>query len=100
LSKAARDLLLAYAWPGNVRELENLMERAAILAEDVVEPGHLPITGTEPARPVSMKEIERQAIEGALRTNRGNRTLAARQLGISLRTLQYRLKEYGIKPEE
>jgi len=100
LSKEARDLLLAYAWPGNVRELENLMERAAILAEEVVEPGHLPITGTEPPRPVSMKEIERQAIEEALRKNRGNRTLAARQLGISLRTLQYRLKEYGIKPEE
>jgi len=99
LSGEARGLLLAYAWPGNVRELENLMERAAILAEGVVELGHLPIAGTEAPRPVSMKEIERQAIEEALRANRGNRTLASRQLGISLRTLQYRLKEYGIKPE-
>ena len=42
-----------------------------------------------------LKDIERQAIEDALRANNGNRTRAARQLGISLRTLQYRLKEYA-----
>jgi DNA-binding NtrC family response regulator len=44
---------------------------------------------------VKWKDIERQAIEEALRANHGNRTQAARQLGISLRTLQYRLKEYS-----
>ena len=48
-----------------------------------------------PAHPLSMREVERIAIEDALRTNHGNRTHAARQLGISLRKLQYRLKEYG-----
>jgi DNA-binding NtrC family response regulator len=47
--------------------------------------------------PVRLKEIERKVIEEALRTNHGNRTHAARQLGISLRKLQYRLKEYGQK---
>ncbi len=48
------------------------------------------------ARPLRWKEIERAAIEDALHANGGNRTHAARQLGISLRKLQYRLKEYGL----
>ncbi len=47
------------------------------------------------AQPLSMREVERIAIENALRANNGNRTHAARQLGISLRKLQYRLKEYS-----
>ncbi|MFB3776630.1 MAG: helix-turn-helix domain-containing protein [Bryobacteraceae bacterium] len=47
-------------------------------------------------QPFSMREVERRAIEEALRANHGNRTHAARQLGISLRKLQYRLKEYGV----
>jgi len=95
-SKEAGDKLLDYAWPGNVRELENLMERVAILCDAEVGPEDLPIGETEPSRPVRWKDIERQAIEEALRANQGNRTQAARQLGISLRTLQYRLKEYGL----
>ncbi len=48
-----------------------------------------------PNHPLSMREVERIAIENALKANNGNRTHAARQLGISLRKLQYRLKEYG-----
>jgi DNA-binding NtrC family response regulator len=72
------------------------MERLAILCDEVVEPDDLPITSTGPARPVLFKDIERQAIEAALRENDGNRTRTAKQLGISLRTLQYRLKDYGI----
>jgi DNA-binding NtrC family response regulator len=47
------------------------------------------------SRPMRLREIERTAIEDALRANGGNRTHTARQLGISLRKLQYRLKEYG-----
>ena len=50
----------------------------------------------EQSQPLSMREMERMAIEEALRANHGNRTHAARQLGISLRKLQYRLKEYGV----
>jgi DNA-binding NtrC family response regulator len=46
--------------------------------------------------PPNMREVEKMAIEDALRVNHGNRTHAARQLGISLRKLQYRLKEYGV----
>jgi len=95
LTTEAEAVLSAYAWPGNVREIENTMERLAILCDDAIEPDDLPITGSGPARPVLFKDIERQAIEDALRANDGNRTKTARQLGISLRTLQYRLKEYG-----
>ena len=53
----------------------------------------------EECRPLLWRDIERQAIEEALRMNRGNRTLAAQQLGISLRTLQYRLKEYQLEDD-
>jgi len=98
LTPEAEKVLLAYGWPGNVRELENTMERVAILCDDVIEPDDLPVTSSGPARPVLFKDIERQSIEDALRANDGNRTKTARQLGISLRTLQYRLKEYGINP--
>ena len=72
------------------------MERVAILCDDEVEPDDLPITSSGPTRPVLFKDIERKAIEDALGANDGNRTRTAKQLGISLRTLQYRLKEYGI----
>lgn len=95
LTPDAEKVLLDYAWPGNVRELENTMERIAILCDDVIEPDDLPVTSTGRVGPVLFKDIERQAIEEALNANDGSRTKAAKQLGISLRTLQYRLKEYG-----
>jgi two-component system response regulator FlrC len=94
LTKAAVRALFSYQWPGNVRELENVMERMAILCDSTVDAADLSILGGEHARPLLWREIERAAIEDALRTHHGNRTLAAQQLGISLRTLQYRLKEY------
>ncbi len=96
LSSEAIDRMRSYTWPGNVRELENMMERVVILSGDVLSVGDLPIPSSAPVRPVVFKDIERGAIENALAENGGNRTRAARQLGISLRTLQYRLKEYGM----
>jgi len=96
LTPQAERALLAYGWPGNVRELQNVMERAAILCDRSVDASDLPFDVEESPRPVTFKDIERKAIEDALRANGGNRTKAAAQLGISLRTLQYRLKEYGI----
>jgi DNA-binding NtrC family response regulator len=97
LTQSAENVLLLYDWPGNVRELANVMERVAMLCDRRVEARDLPI-GERPAgeHPMLWKDIERRAIEEALRTNGGNRTRAARQLGISLRTLQYRLKEWGV----
>ena len=98
LSPEAECALLAYTWPGNVRELENVMERVAILRDKVVDARDLPLGQEYNAgerHAMLWKDIERQAIEDALRANNGNRTRAAKQLGISLRTLQYRLKEYA-----
>jgi DNA-binding NtrC family response regulator len=94
LSPEALDALLGYAWPGNVRELEIVMERAAMLCDGAVASGDLPIPQADGSRPAGWKAIERRAIEETLKAHNGNRTHAARQLGISLRKLQYRLKEY------
>ena len=97
-------LLQAYAWPGNVRELQNVIERAVILCrEDRVVPAHLnltPPTAPVPPGPRALKELEREAILAALDTHAGNRRQAAEQLGIGLRTLYARLKEYGMSAEE
>jgi DNA-binding NtrC family response regulator len=96
LTKSGLRALQAYQWPGNVRELENVMERMAILCDQQVDAPDLSLLQGEHSRPVLWRDIERAAIEDALRMNHGNRTLAAQQLGISLRTLQYRLKEYQV----
>jgi two-component system response regulator FlrC len=110
ISPQAAEILRAYSWPGNVRELENLMERAAILSEGGLLPADLPglaprMGSGEPASGFlqertstgkTVRELEKQAILAALKDNQGNRTRSAAQLGISLRTLQYRLKEYGL----
>jgi DNA-binding NtrC family response regulator len=94
LTFEAMDALLAYTWPGDVGELENALERAAMLCEGEVTTSDLPIPSSGGAQPAGWKEIERKAIEAALEAHHGNRTHAARQLGISLRKLQYRLREY------
>lgn len=96
LTAGAERVLSGYHWPGNVRELENTMERMAILCDETVEADDLPITAAGPVRAVLFRDIEKQAILDALKANGGNRSRTAQQLGISLRTLQYRLKEYGV----
>jgi len=96
LSPEAENLLLAYGWPGNVRELQNVIERATILCDRRVLVSDLPLDVGRAELPQTIKAIERKAIEEALRANGGNRAKAAAQLGISLRTLQYRLKEYRL----
>ncbi len=96
LTEAALERLARYRWPGNVRELQNLMERLAILCDRQIDADDLPFPAEDiEDRPVTWKEIERKAIRDALHRNSGNRTQAAQELGISLRKLQYRLKEYG-----
>ena len=98
LTSGAENALQLYEWPGNVRELANLMEHVAMFPVTRVDARDLPLgnpAGRE--KPLLWKDIERQAIEEALRMNGANRTRAARQLGISLRTLQYRLKEWGVR---
>jgi len=104
----AMDLLLRHAWPGNIRELENVIERAVIMDRgDTVGPEHLPTAlldhdANQPAKaPVlasgrSLKEVEKEMILKTLEEMGGNRTRTAEVLGISRRTLQLKLKDYGI----
>jgi DNA-binding NtrC family response regulator len=101
----AASILYEYGWPGNVRELANAVERALIVAgNDVIRPGDLPLRPAGlPAgadRPVPLAAIEKTAIVESLARNDGDRRRTADELGISLRTLQYRLKEYGMIKKE
>jgi two-component system response regulator HydG len=104
----AMDLLIRHSWPGNVRELENVIERAVIMARgDLISQAELPdairgLDGEIEKAEVdlsagrSLKEVERDMILRTLEDTGGNRTRTAEILGISRRTLQLKLKEYGV----
>ena len=109
LSAGVRIALIAYRWPGNVRELRNAMETASLVAKgETIEWGDLPqeilenILPPSPSGPIplpsprTLEEIEREAVVAALLKTDGNKTQAAKMLGIGLRTLQRKVKEYGI----
>jgi len=103
-SDEAGRLLLEHSWPGNIRELQNAVERAAILCRgEHILPEHLALpqalAGPPPTTGRTLGNIEREAILAALAACGGNRRKAAEQLGIGLRTLYTRLKEYGISAE-
>jgi two-component system response regulator HydG len=104
----AMDLLMRYEWPGNVREIENVVERAVIMARgEMITPAEFPdilqkldpevkatYVNLSPGR--TLKDVEKDMIIRTLEETEGNRTHAAKILGISRRTLQLKLKEYGI----
>jgi DNA-binding NtrC family response regulator len=103
--------LIAYSWPGNVRQLRNVVERTAVLSEStVIEVEDLPpeICSGDPVSPalgrvgteVTLAEIEREHIIGVLMRVGGNRSRAAKILGLPRRTLYRRLDEYGLRGEE
>ena len=109
LSGKALDLLTRYDWPGNIRELENCIERAVIMARgEVIAPADLPpgiqalssaekeLAGLALPSGVSLQEVEKTLILKTLEDTGGNRTRAAEILGINRRTLQNKLKDYGI----
>lgn len=105
LSDEAVQQLAAYRWPGNIRELYNVLERAIILSQrlEIVLPrleAEPRASEKEPATPQralqSLRDLERKAIEEALHQTGGHRRKASELLGISLRSLQYKLKDYGI----
>ncbi|ADU65334.1 sigma-54 dependent transcriptional regulator [Desulfurispirillum indicum] len=92
----------AYDFPGNVRELENLVERAIILCRGaVLEAEHLPPMTARPGAATgngsSMKDQQKRMIQEALEKADGNKSEAARALGIARRTLHYKIKEYGLE---
>jgi len=111
-SKTALQALAAYDWPGNVRELRNVVERLSITSPgEVVGPEDLPevvrsAAGTEAAgrarsrvevKPgMTLRELEKEAIGAALEAEGGNKTQTAKSLGIGLKTLYRKIKEYGI----
>ena len=112
LSQGALAALKGYAFPGNVRELENILERALALSSgNMIEADDLLLDPADmgdashatPATPGSadlqdyLDQVERHAIEEALEKSGGNRTAAARQLGVTFRSLRYRLERLGIK---
>lgn len=106
-SQDALRRMLEYPWPGNVRELQNVVEQAVVLASGpLVEAESLPIQQSSPAdQPAqlmipgaTLAELERFAIIKTLEAVDGSRSKAAEMLGISRRTLQYRLQEWGIEP--
>jgi DNA-binding NtrC family response regulator/pSer/pThr/pTyr-binding forkhead associated (FHA) protein len=119
LSREARQCLERYVWPGNVRELRNAIERAVVLKQgDVIQLEDLPARLQDASMladplPLSatatsslelagdvrerVAEVERAAIEAALEACGGNQTRAAQKLGLSRRTLIYKLEKYGLK---
>jgi len=115
LSKQAEERLTRYTWPGNIRELENVIQRAMILAPgNVIEVDHLHLPEAakiaaptvqavaDTSRPQDMKSLERTHILDTLAAVKGSRKQAAEQLGMSERTLRYklqRLREEGIDPD-
>ena len=101
ISASAMQHIIDYSWPGNVRELKHALERAFILADDIIEPRHLlfqesAIQDKKIRLPVGvrLRDLEAAAIEQTLAANQGNKTSSAEQLGISLKTLYNKLEKF------
>ncbi len=102
-------LLARYAWPGNIRELENSIERAVILClGEQITPRELPpqmvpedfvrsvADPAVPATGLTLKDVEREVIRATLEQTGGNRSRAAKLLGIARQTLLNKIREYGL----
>lgn len=109
ISRSAQEVLRTYRWPGNARELENVIERAVILAEEVIAPEHLGLNlnvdlTALAETSISLPEIAQRAarkaevelIEKTLQQTRGNKSRAAEILGVSYKTLLNKVREYEI----
>ena len=107
ISTPAIDMLVSYHWPGNVRELANVIERAVVVCDaNVVHGHHLPPTlqtaeasGTTPTLTLqqTLEAVERDVLQDALKSARGNRAKAARLLGATERVFNYRVRKYRIE---
>ncbi len=114
VSEAVLNIFQSYSWPGNVRELRNTLERAVIVCESgLIETRHLPPGFGQSVRSVlidpdavhlgvgtTVEEAEKLLILKTLQSTNNNKTRAAEILGISLKTLHNKLKEYGRPPDD
>ena len=113
LTPETKRMLHDYGWPGNVRQLESAIERAILLCEtDMITPDDLPsevrqesqaaVTGgfKLPAEGINFEEVEKNLILQAMDQTDYNITKAAKLLGLTFRTLQYRLEKFGIKKSD
>jgi len=111
LTKEGIQLLLSYHWPGNVRELENVLERAAVLAETqeiserdllfiTTEDKGTKIAGTSWDLETNLASMERELLEKALKVTKGVKARAARLLNIKEGALYYKLEKYGLSGKE
>jgi DNA-binding NtrC family response regulator len=111
-SKDAEQLMVSYRWPGNIRELRNVIERLVVLeSTEVIMPEHLPKEITRqmaaevrlsdefmlPEQGINLDDLERKLIEQALKKAGGNKTLAAKLLGLSYDSLRYQIKKFGLE---
>jgi Nif-specific regulatory protein len=106
ISTPAIDMLMAYHWPGNVRELENALERSVLVCDgQVIHGHHLPPslqtaessgTVTRVSMTDAVSAYEKDLIQDALKTTRGNRAKAARLLATTERVFNYKVRKYGI----
>ncbi len=109
ITEAAREYLLNYQWPGNVRELKNIIERAMILSNGhEILPDHLPIElrkgqiagvddhASDKTEGLALEAVEKKHIRHVLMMMDGNKSKAARMLGISRSTLREKLKKYSL----
>ncbi len=112
-SQEVAEKLVAYAWPGNVRELRNSMERAVALTrleeicvDDLPEKirhyrfSHVVVAGNDPTELVPLDEVERRYILRVLEAVAGNKTAAARVLGLERKTLYRKLERYGLPAKD
>jgi PAS domain S-box-containing protein len=114
ISKEAENFLLSYHWPGNVRELENILGRAIIhmsLTDTKIDRNHISLLSSSQNIMAShhtsddsdnrtlserLDAFEKEILENAISTYKGNKTKAARSLGISLRNFYYKLEKFGL----
>jgi transcriptional regulator with GAF, ATPase, and Fis domain len=110
VSSVALELLMAYSWPGNVRELQNIIERAAVMSDGLIQPSHVPphIVGDLESQMVMpslsenvsmnerLREIEKGMIIQALRETRGVQARAAELLGLTQRSMWHKVRKHNI----
>lgn len=104
LSPECSRIFQEYSWPGNIRQLRNVIERAVLLCNEEIQVDNLPVEILQDTKDpksqgkegVLLEEMEAQALKQALKNNNGDKTKAASELGISVRTLYYWLKKYQI----